>query len=104
MENDPCTDYAADFPIIVPFHGHDLNLSADDNEDRCDSGYSAGFNATCHIGWANPNANHNISGCPGIKDAMVDKRLLAEGKILASYLNETSQNATRSNQTSTTIG
>jgi hypothetical protein len=70
-----CGDWTDGGPAyaVVSFHGYDVNLTADLNEDRCNDGYTKGWDSTCRGALNDPNAEHDIYGCPGISDKMIGK-------------------------------
>jgi hypothetical protein len=58
-------------PDIVSYDGHTLNLTADHNEDRRTHAYTAGWDSTCQQALQDPNAQHDIYGCPGVSDKTI---------------------------------
>jgi hypothetical protein len=62
-----------------------VNLTADHNSERCHAGYDKGWDTTCKEAFENPNAGHDIYGCPGISDAAISHQL----KIDAIKANQT---------------
>jgi chitinase len=72
MDADPCsTDTNASY--VVHFHGH-LNLTSENSQNRCQSGYSAGWNSTCAQALENTHIDHsNIGGCPGFTDKQIQE-------------------------------
>lgn len=43
-----------------------VNLTYGDNQQRCESGYTHGWTATCKEALTNPAADKDIYGCPGV--------------------------------------
>jgi integrase/recombinase XerD len=56
------------------------SLTADHNEERCTDGYQKGWDSTCAEDLANPNAEHDIYGCPGISADKYGAILTVGGK------------------------
>lgn len=48
------------------------------NYDKCDAGFTKGWDSTCASALANPNAEHDIYGCPGISDKKINEILNSE--------------------------
>lgn len=73
MDADPCsTDTNASY--VVHFHGHLVNLTSEDTQNRCESGYSAGWNLTCAQALENPHIDHgDIGSCPGFTDKQIQE-------------------------------
>jgi hypothetical protein len=56
----------------VSYHGVTTNLTADHNEDRCTDGYIKGWDSTCQQALRDPDAEHDIYGCPGVSDKTIN--------------------------------
>jgi hypothetical protein len=48
------------------------------NYDRCLQGYVKGWDSTCASALKDPDARHDIYGCPGISSQMIDKVMTAD--------------------------
>ena len=44
----------------------------------CSDGYTKGWDKTCALALKDPNAEHDIYGCPGISDQIINKLLDAD--------------------------
>lgn len=73
-DNTPCDGDGVN-PYIVQFHGHSVNLTSTDSIDRCNSGYTKGWDSTCAQALSNPSAEHDIYGCPGVSNHRIDQQL-----------------------------
>jgi hypothetical protein len=55
--------------------GITVNLTADHNTSRCTDGFTAGWDSTCQQALSDPNAHHDIYGCPGVSDNQINMEL-----------------------------
>lgn len=71
MDADPCST-GTNASYVVHFQGHLVNLTTDDSQNRCESGYSAGWNSTCAQALENLHIDHSdIGSCPGFTDKQI---------------------------------
>lgn len=55
----------------------------------CDAGYLKGWDSTCATALSNPDAEHDIYGCPGISHAAIDKILNSDSEQFKEQDNNT---------------
>ena len=56
-------------------------MAATRQQNRCESGYTKGWDSTCALALKDPHAEHDIYGCPGISDKENNNVLVHEPKL-----------------------
>jgi hypothetical protein len=68
-------------PNIIQNHGISVNLTSNDAINGCKSRYTHGWDETCRQASSNPDAEHDIHGCPSVSNHRIDQQLDRDSKL-----------------------